>query len=158
MLRRYIGWTISITWFLQPAAIHATQTHGEPEGLVVHQIAHLFFTFTMGLLIYWLRKRGLVSRQGWRHIQYAAIFFIAWNLDAFLSHWLLEQTGFITVENIEGMQLRITTIEDLHWLTEVYYLTKLDHLLCVPAMLFLLLGLRRLYKSSYPNAQDKEQA
>ena len=157
MLRRFIGWTISIIWFFQPTAVYATQTHGEPEGLYVHQIAHLFFTFTMGLLIYWLRKRGLVSRLGWRHIQYAAIFFIAWNLDAFVSHWLLEQTGFITVENLDGMRMQITTVEGLHWLAEVYYLTKLDHLLCVPAMLFLLLGLRRLYKSSYPTIHDKER-
>ena len=91
MLRRFIGWSISIIWFFQPSAVYATQTHGEPEGLFVHQSAHMFFTFTMGLLIYWLRKRGLVSRQGWRHIQYAAIFFIAWNLDAFVSHWLLKR-------------------------------------------------------------------
>ena len=33
----------------------------------------------------------------------------------------------------------------LAWL---YYLLKLDHLLCVPAMCFLFVGLRRLLKSA----------
>lgn len=156
MIRRLIGWTATIIWFFQPATAHATQTHGGLEGLFVHQFAHLFFTFSMGLLIYWLRKRGLVSRQGWRYIQYAAIFFIAWNLDAYFSHWLLEQSGLITAENITGMQMRVTAVGDLHWLAKIYYLSKLDHLLCVPAMIFLLLGLRRLYKSTLPMKQSKE--
>jgi hypothetical protein len=141
-----------------PSAVNAVQTHGGVEGLFVHQFAHLFFVLSMGLLIYWLRKRGLVSRRSWRYIQYAAIFFIAWNLDAFFSHWLLEQSGFFVVENIQGMQMRVTTSERFHWLAEIYYLSKLDHLLCVPAMLFLMLGLRRLYKSSLPGQQNGESA
>jgi hypothetical protein len=147
-----------LLWLFQPNPAHATQMHGGLEGLFVHQFAHLFFTFSMGLLIYWLRKRGLVSRRSWRYIQYAAIFFIAWNLDAFFSHWLLEQSDLISVENIQGMQMRVTALEGLHWLAQIYYLSKLDHLLCVPAMLFLMLGLRRLYKSSLPEQHGKEPA
>ncbi|MGD8834598.1 MAG: hypothetical protein PVJ19_06640 [Desulfobacteraceae bacterium] len=96
--------------------------------------------------------------KGWRYIQYAALFFIAWNLDAFFSHWLLEQSGFISVENIRGVQMRITPAKGHHWLAEIYYLTKFDHLLCVPAMLFLLLGLRRLYRSSLLEKHHQEPA
>ena len=158
MLRRLIGGTAIIIWLSQPTIVYATQTHGGPEGLFVHQIAHMFFTLSMGLLIYWLRKRGLVYRKGWRYIQYAAIFFIAWNLDAFFSHWLLEQSEFITVETIQGLQMRVTTAEGYGWLAHIYYLSKLDHLLCVPAMLFLFLGLRRLYRSSLPVKPDQEPA
>jgi hypothetical protein len=158
MLRRFIGWTAIFIWFFQPTTVYATQTHGGLEGLMVHQIAHLFFTFSMGLLIYWLRKRGLVSCKGWRYIQYAALFFIAWNLDAFFSHWLLEQSGFISVENIQGMKMHVTVAEGLDGLAQIYYLTKLDHLLCVPAMLFLLLGLRRLYRSSHLEKPQQESA
>jgi hypothetical protein len=156
MLRRSIGWASIAICFFQPSTVYATQTHGGLEGLFVHQFAHLFFTFSMGLLIYWLRKRHLVASQGWRHIQYAALFFIAWNLDTIFCHWLLEQSGFVTVENIQGLQMHITAVEGLHWLTDIYYLSKLDHLLCVPAMLFLLLGLRRLYQSSFPMKEYKE--
>lgn len=158
MLRRFIGLMAILIWLFQPAAVYATQMHGGPEGLFVHQFAHLFFIFSMGLLIYWLRKRGLVSRRSWRYIQYAAVFFIVWNLDAVFSHWLLEQSGFIEVEDIQGMHMRVTTLEGFEWLAEIYYLSKLDHLLCVPAMLFLLLGLRRLYKSSLPGQQNGEPA
>lgn len=147
-----------IAGLLHPTHALATQTHGGAEGLFVHQFAHLFFTFSMGLLIYWLRKRRLVSSEGWRYIQYAALFFIAWNLDAFFSHWLLEQSDFITVQNLDDMKIHITTAEGMQWLAEVYYLTKLDHLLCVPAMLFLLLGIRRLYKSSPAINTHKEPA
>lgn len=158
MLRRFIGVMAVFIWFFRPATVCAIQTHGGLEGLFVHQIAHVFFTFSMGLLIYWLRKRGLVSRLSWRYIQYAAIFFIAWNLDAFFGHWLLEQSGLIVVEKMPGMQMRITTIEGFSWLVEIYYISKLDHLLCMPAMVFLLLGLRRLRKSTYYTHHDEEPA
>jgi apolipoprotein N-acyltransferase len=158
MSKRFIGLTVILAWLCWPAAARATQTHGGPEGLFVHQFAHLFFAFSMGLLIYWLRKRGLVFNRSWRYIQYAAVFLIAWNLDALCSHWLLEQSGFIAVENIRGMHIRITTRQGLHWLAQIYYLSKLDHLLCVPAMSFLLLGLRRLYKSSLPGQERGEPA
>lgn len=149
MLRRSFKWTVCcLSAVLFPCTAWATQTHGGLEGLYVHQFAHVFFTFSMGLLIFWLRKWGLVTAAAWRHIQYAAIFFIAWNIDAIVSHWLLEQSGLIDVSTIDGMQMRISTADGLSWLAGLYYLTKLDHLLCVPALIFLFLGLRRLLRSS----------
>ncbi len=156
MLRRCFLRTALFIWLVQPTCVFATQTHGGQEGLFVHQFAHLFFIFSMGLLIYWLRKRLLAFSEGWRHIQYAAFFFIAWNLDAMFSHWLLEQSGLVTVENLDGMQMQITTGPGLDWLAKLYYFTKLDHLLCVPAMFLLLTGLRRLYNSSFPMKDYQE--
>jgi len=50
----------------------ATQAHNAPEGLYAHQLAHVFFIISMGVLIYWLRERKLVQAVGWRYIQYAA--------------------------------------------------------------------------------------
>lgn len=158
MRLRSLGMIALLIGALLPVPAHATQTHGGAEGLVVHQFAHLFFIFSMGLLIYWLRKRRLVSHKGWRYIQYAALFFIFWNLDAFFSHWLLEQSNILTVETTQGRQFRISTASGLQWLGTIYYLTKLDHLLCVPAMLFLLLGLRRLYHASSQISDDREPA
>jgi hypothetical protein len=158
MLRRCVLGTLLFIWLLQPTLVFATQTHGGPEGLFVHQFAHLFFIFSMGLLIYWLRKRQLVSSEGWRYIQYAALFFIVWNLDAVFSHWLLEQSGLVAVENLDDMQMQITTPQGFDWLADIYYLSKLDHLLSVPAMVFLLIGLRRLYKSSLPMKEFQEPA
>lgn len=133
---------------LLPDTALATQTHGGLEGLYVHQFAHLFFLFSMGLLIYWLRKRELVAYVSWRRIQYAALFFIAWNCNTIFSHWLLEQSGLIIVTSVGTMNIQIATPQGTPWLASVYYLTKLDHLLCVPAMIFLFLGLRRLINRS----------
>ena len=135
---------------LWPTSAWATQTHGGLEGLFVHQLAHLFFALSMGLLIFWLRKWRLTVSVGWRYIQYAAFFFIAWNLDTMASHWLLEQSGLINVQNIAPLQMRITTADGWQWLTEVYYLTKLDHLICVPALIFLFIGIRRLVQTALP--------
>lgn len=148
MLRRLEYRLAAVCLILWPASAWATQTHGGMEGLWVHQAAHLFFAFSMGLLIFWLRKRHLTVSQGWRYIQFAALFFIAWNLDTMTSHWLQEQSGLIEVYNAAPMKMQIVTAENWHWLSEVYYLTKLDHLLCVPALVFLFLGFRRLLHSA----------
>ena len=149
MFRR-IGYRLAaVGATLWPVSAWATQTHGGLEGLWVHQTAHLFFAFSMGLLIFWLRKRRLTVSQGWRYIQFAALFFIAWNLDTMASHWLQEQSGLIEVRNVAPLQMQIISAESRHWLSNVYYMTKLDHLLCVPAMVFLFLGFRRLLHTAF---------
>lgn len=158
MLRRpgYLLAAVSAT--LWPAAAWATQTHGGEEGLWVHQVAHLFFAFSMGLLIFWLRKWRLTVSKGWRHIQFAAFFSIAWNLDTMASHWLQEQSNLIVTVNVANLQMKIIAAEGWGWLAKVYYLTKLDHLLCVPALIFLFLGLRRLLHTTLHSAEDGESA
>ena len=143
----------------RPAMVFATQAHGGPEGLYVHQIAHLFFAFSMGLLIYWLRKRRLTVVAGWRLIQFSALLFIFWNLDAMVTHWLEEQSALLQIQRSAAMQIRLITESGLNWVAGVYYLTKLDHLLCVPALLLLMLGLRRLLNTpSSPNIMAIETA
>jgi hypothetical protein len=131
----------------RPGLVWAIQSHGDPEGLHAHQMAHIFFAFAMGLLIYWLRKRRLVAQQGWRFIQYGALLFIAWNLNAFVGHWLEEVSGIIAVERIDPMTIRIETLAGYEWVGVVFYLVKMDHLLSVPALVFLCLGLRWLLRT-----------
>jgi hypothetical protein len=126
----------------------ATQAHNAPEGLYAHQLAHIFFIVSMGVLIYWLRERKLVRTVGWRYIQYAALFFILWNLDAFSVHLMEEQIPVIAVQRLSPWEIRITAADHSHALTWFYYAVKLDHLLCVPALLFLYFGLRRLLKET----------
>jgi len=150
-MKKYTAFTV-LALVLQPAAAWATQAHGGPEGLYVHQVAHIFFAFSMGLLIYWLNKWRLTFSAGWRFIQYAAFLFIVWNLDAFASHWLEEQSSLIQIHRIASMKVNIATAPGYDWVAMVYYLTKLDHLLCVPALFFLFLGLRKLLKS--PSASN----
>lgn len=138
-----IATLFALLFFLaDPAA--ATQAHGAPEGLFVHQLSHLFFIFAMGTLIYWLRSRALVRETGWRNIQYAALFFILWSLDAFFVHLLDEQFLLVDVTRTGPWQIKLDTPAGMSWLGGIYYLLKLDHLLCVPGLIFLYMGLRRL--------------
>ncbi len=134
--------------WLTPLAALAVQEHGAPEGIITHQGAHLFFIASMGLLIYWLRQRQLVREAGWRYIQYAALFFILWNIDAFAAHLLDEQWAMVGIQPAGGWMVRIDAGDFPPILARLYYAAKLDHLLCVPAMLFLYFGLRRLLKEA----------
>lgn len=122
----------------------AVQTHGEPEGLVVHQISHLFFIISMATLAYWLRERRLTASGGWRFIRYAALLLILWNFDAMIAHLLDEQTQVVRIITVDPGRIRIVTSNGNEMLGFLYYLVKLDHLFCVPALVFLYLGLRRL--------------
>ena len=144
---------VVVSW-LSPLSALAVQEHGAPEGLYTHQGAHLFFIASMGLLIYWLRQRRLVKEAGWRCIQYAALFFILWNLDAFTAHLLDEQLAVVDIQTVDPWMVRIDAdvfSPELAWL---YYAAKLDHLLCVPALLFLYFGLRRLLKDAETRSSE----
>jgi hypothetical protein len=143
-----LSWVLAaILW---PIDALATQGHAGIEGVWVHQFAHLFFLFSMMLLIYWLRRAGLVKMPGWRYIQYAALFFILWNIDTILVHFLDEQILAVRVENIGNWQIHVSAAGDRTWLAALYYLAKMDHLLCVPAMIFLMLGLHHMRKEMPP--------
>ena len=135
----------------------ATQGHGGIEGVYAHQIAHLFFIISMGGLIYWLRQRGLVRERGWQLIRLSAFFFILWNLDAFIVHFLDDQMDIIQVQRIGLWKIRLTDLYDSNILKILYYFAKLDHLLCVPAIVFLYSGLKRLVKAQRLNVAKQGQ-
>jgi hypothetical protein len=126
----------------------ATQTHGQPEGLYVHQIAHLFFIISMGILEFWLRQRNLVREPGWKYIQLSAVLFILWNANAFAVHFLEEQVNFLKVSTVDQWHITISVAGGSKGVALLYYILKLDHLLCVPAMISLYLGLKSLLKDT----------
>ena len=150
-----VGCVHALVVMLTPAAALATQGHAGIEGVWVHQFAHVFFLFSMLLLIYWLRQADLVKMRAWRYIQYAALCFILWNIDTMLVHFLDEQVQAVSVKNLGNWQIQVLAVNDNAWLARVYYLIKLDHLLCVPAMVFLMLGLRHMLKEIQPVASGK---
>jgi hypothetical protein len=140
------GLIVAMVLIAEPAM--ATQAHSAPEGLYAHQLAHIFFIVSMGVLVYWLRERKLVQAVGWRFIQYSALFFILWNVDAFFVHLVEEQLVLVDIQRIGLWDIHITTPMKSQALLWLYYAAKLDHLLCVPALLFLFFGLRRLLKEA----------
>lgn len=137
-----IGIVCWVLWFARAA--EATQVHTEPEGLYAHQMAHAFFMFSMGFFIYWLRARKWVQEAGWRLVQYAAFFFILWNLDALLVHYLDGREDLFEIINAGSWRAVLHLSGSSDGPAILYYFIKLDHLLCVPAIIFLYAGLRRL--------------
>jgi len=132
----------------------ATQTHGQPEGLYVHQMAHIFFIISMGSLEFWLRQRNLTKERGWRYIQFAAVLFIVWNIDAIAVHFLDEHLDILGITKIDLWHIQIDNDQGQDSITILYYLLKLDHLLCVPAMFFLYYGLKTILKTTGTVAGD----
>lgn len=154
-LLRTTAWMV-LWLFILPASALATQGHGGIEGVWVHQFAHLFFLFSMALLIFWLRQAGLVREPGWRYIQYAAVFFMIWNMDAVLVHFLDEQLMAVTVNYTSPWQVQIAAPQYGAWLSTVYFLAKLDHIFSVPGMVCLMLGLRHMLRDKNVSAPERE--
>jgi hypothetical protein len=139
---------VGISLLLGPELAGATQVHVPSEGLYAHQIGHVFFALSMAILIYWLRERRLVKERGWRLIQYAALFFILWNVDAFVVHYLDERSDLLQVIDGGTWHASVHLTEASFPLGMIYYLFKMDHLLCVPAIVLLFLGLRHLLQQA----------
>jgi hypothetical protein len=137
-----------------PRLAMATQGHGGAEGLHVHQMSHLFFCVSMGILIYWLKARGLTREPEWRYIGIAALLFILWSLDAFTAHLLDEQLGIVQLQQLGGCEIQLDTKGVGSRFGMLYYWVKLDHLLCVPAIVFFYLGLRRLSKRALADQEE----
>lgn len=145
-----------LTLLLLATPALATQTHGEPEGLVVHQLAHVFFCISMGVFAFWLRRHRLTASSGWRLIQYAALLLILWNLDAMVAHFLDEQVHLLTITQVDTWHIRIDTLPGYEPLGSWYYVAKLDHLFSVPALVLLYLGLRRLATDSQAASEEEK--
>ena len=133
-----------VCFILLPSQGYALQLHATSEGIITHQIGHLFFLFSMVALIFTITGKGLSQQRGWRLIQYSAFFFVLWNLGAVMAHFLDNQIHAVKIENISIWKIRIITNNDSSLLVWFYYFLKLDHLLCVPAMVFLYKGLSSL--------------
>jgi uncharacterized membrane-anchored protein len=134
-----------------PDVAHAFQAHPEQEGLYVHQLAHVFFGVAMGMLAYWLEKNRFSSQKGWRLIQISCLLFILWNVSAFVGHIVEELLPKEALVGSSGWNRRILIGGDV--IALLYYVLKMDHLVCVPAMVCLFLGIRILYRQ--PGEQEK---
>lgn len=128
-----------------PDAAWALQSHGPPEGLYVHQMAHVFFIGALGYL-FWDIRRTSFSGLGWVYLQVFCVLMIAWNILALTGHaagLLLSPEDFVSRNGLVATHL----VGEVTAAKVLYFLGKLDHLLCVPALLFLFLGLRSFYRN-----------
>ncbi|MDQ7783893.1 MAG: hypothetical protein RDU20_13505 [Desulfomonilaceae bacterium] len=129
---------------LAPGRVWALQVHPEPEGLIAHQLAHLFFATTMAVLAYWLHVNRFVRERGWRLIQISCLLFLLWNIGAFAGHWAAAHLPDDIFVGEPGSLSRKVLSGQSVWVLP-YLIFHLDHLICVPAILCLLLGIRSLY-------------
>jgi len=74
----------------------------------------------------------------------SGLFFILWNVDAYTVHYIEEQLDLLKIARQGPWLLEVRAPEGFGWLSRLYYVAKLDHLLSVPALVFMYLGLKRL--------------
>ena len=143
-MKRKILWLVLSISLLTASPAWAVQAHGAPEGLYIHQFAHVFFAAAMGIFMYWLRAAALTMQPGWRMIRLCALFLFLWNIDAFAAHFLDENLAIVALERIDLFHMNLRSQTQGPFLPTLYYFLKMDHLWCVPGMIFLYLGLKRL--------------
>lgn len=151
-IRSRVGWYIGILCCVlgRTAPALAIQTHGPPEGLYAHQIAHLGFLVAM-VYIY-LRTRDR-DGDGWRLIRLSFVFFAVWNLNAFITHGI---SAALDPAQFQGRIGGLPRYFVAHSSMDLYFFFgKMDHLLCIPAGLCLGLGLRKMYRETqHTSSQD----
>lgn len=130
---------------LAPDRVWALQVHPHPEGLVAHQLAHIFFSATMVVLAYWLQVNQFVQERGWRFIQISCLLFLLWNIDAFSGHLIARHLPNEMFVGEPRSLSRKVLLGQSAWVLP-YFILHLDHFICVPAILCLLLGIRSLYR------------
>ncbi len=120
----------------------AIQSHSAPEGFYVHLTAHLLYTLAMLGFLVGIFRSGFWQRPGWRAIAMGALLLACWNIWAFCGHIIennLSGNPFLFTPKGIKTHMLINS-----WQDACYYLLRMDHLLCVPALVLLYLGLRRL--------------
>lgn len=129
----------------------ALQTHGAPEGLYVHQMAHALFIGALIYLYWHTRKTQETSGRGWKYFQVFCLFLIAWNILAFIGHETLEylQDSDFLQRNTWDARLAYP----ISFKKILYYVTKMDHFLIVPALLALVISLRAFYLAAKGEAK-----
>ncbi|MFH1155123.1 MAG: hypothetical protein V1793_15025 [Pseudomonadota bacterium] len=138
---------IGMFCILDSQAAYATQMHSNSEGIIVHQLGHMFFLVSMAILIFTINGKELNREKGWKLLQYSAFLFILWNLDAALAHFLDNQINAVTVTMTDNWQTTITARNSSRFLAVAYYILKLDHLLCVPAIVLFYKGLCQILET-----------
>ncbi len=124
----------------------ALQSHGAPEGIYVHQMAHLLFMGALAYLYWHTRKSPAIQSKGWKYLQIFCFFLIAWNIIAFTGHQAfghLSPADFVDKGSwMEQLAPPITGTKIL------YYITKMDHFLNVPGLFALVISLRTFYQEA----------
>lgn len=124
----------------------ALQSHGAPEGIYVHQMAHLLFMGALGYLYWHTRKSPAIKSKGWKYLQICCFFLISWNIIAFTGHQAFGQLS--SADFIDKSSWKEQLAPPITWIKVLYYLTKMDHFLNVPGLMALAISLRTFYQEA----------
>lgn len=127
-----------VALFFSAAQAHAVQVHGGTEGLISHQLGHLLFTLAMVVLLFRL-SRSQLQGLGWHEFKGFLWLIIFWNALTFTGHWMQHS---IASNQFIRHNSQITAFQINNGFDFFFYLTRLDHLLLVPAFILLLLAIR----------------
>ena len=129
------------------------QSHGGPEGMVVHQFAHLQYLCALCYLL-WDIRRSAFQGLAWIFLQRFCWLMIFWNILAFAGHYaqvILPEQDIVS----EDGYLAAFLLLPLSFGRWIYYIAALDHLVCVPALFFLFLAMRTLYRQATLGAGER---
>jgi hypothetical protein len=130
-----LGWSY-------PESAFAYIPHWDPqEGFFIRQFSYLFFLFAMLFFFYELKAENLRQKPGFRFLGLASGLFALWNLDCFVGQFVALSLTPVILEPAGIFSQKLVMTDPWVW---IYYLTKLDHLLLVPAFLLLYFGIRAL--------------
>ena len=130
----------------------ALQGHGGGgEAMVVHQFAHVHYILALCFLLWDLHRPDFVARP-WLFLRCFCVLMILWNILALTGHFAQSALAESDIATEDGY-LSAFLLLPLSFGRWVYYVSALDHLLCVPALFCLFLAMRRFYRNSL-NDQD----
>jgi len=121
----------------------ALQSHVAPEGIYVHQLAHILFSAGLAYLYWHTRKTQAVTSKGWIFLQIFCVAMICWNLLAFTGHVAFEHLTLVDYAHKNTLEEYL--VGPITFVKGLYYVTKMDHFLMVPALLALVISLRSFY-------------
>jgi hypothetical protein len=136
----------------QAESAWALQSHGAPEGIYVHQMAHALFMGALAYLYWHTRRSPVLTSQGWKYLQLFCILLFCWNALAFAGHEAFEHLSPADFMDKDSWQEKLAA--PLSFIKVLYFITKMDHFLNVPALLALMISLRTFYLEV--RAEDKK--
>ena len=143
------------SFFLIPENAWALQSHGAPEGLYVHQMAHIFVSLAMTYW-FWDIRRSSFAGKGWKYLQVFCVLMLAWNILAFTGHTVAINLNAEHISSAAGY-LNSRIVGPITLQKSIFYITKVDHFLLVPALFFLFIGVRSLYKDVLEEESREEK-
>lgn len=129
-------------FLLWPQPALAIQTHLGREGIYVHQGAHVFFALSMVIFALNIHRSTLSTRKPWQFFFWGALLLVIWNVWAFCGHiieYLVPPENFTFAPTPLSPRLVISS-----WREIVYFFLKMDHLLCLPAVICFYLALKAI--------------